>query len=373
MVVFEENLIMRILYIITGLGMGGAERQVCDLADELSNLGNDVRLVALNSKEEAKTFPKASPVQIDFLEMTKNPIGLIKAIFALKKIIHTFQPDIVHCHMFHANIVGRLTRLFVKFPKLVCTAHNTNEGGNSRMLAYRYSNWLSDLNTNVSEEAVEAFVKRQAVKIGQMIAMPNGIDTERFKKNEVCRDKLRQELVLNNSFIFLAVGRLEEQKDYPNLLNAFKLVNQDNTATKLVIVGTGVLESELKQLAQDLGISDNVIFLGLRKDIPEIMNIADTYVLSSKYEGLPLVLGEAMATENLVVATDCGGTKEMIGESGFLVEPQNHIALSVAMKKSMVLPAKEEDQMGKKAREHIVLNYSLSEVAKKWISLYKGI
>lgn len=362
---------MKVLYIITGLGMGGAERQVCDLVDELSRLGNDVRLVALNSKEEAKTFPKDPSIQIDFLEMAKNPIGLVKAIFSLKRVIQTFQPDVVHCHMFHANIIGRLTQLFVKFPKLVCTAHNTNEGSDIRMLAYRYSNWLSDLNTNVSEEAVEAFVKRKAVKIGQMIAMPNGIDSERFKRNEISRDKLRQELELNNSFVFLAVGRLEEQKDYPNLLNAFKLVNQDNKATKLVIVGTGVLESGLKQLTQDLGISNNVIFIGLRKDIPEIMNIADTYVLSSKYEGLPLVLGEAMATENLVVATDCGGTREMMGGNGFLVESENHIVLSEAMKNAIALSPQEKSKIGEKAREHIIRNYSLSEVAKKWVRLYE--
>lgn len=364
---------MKILYIITGLGMGGAERQVCDLTDELNNLGNDVRLVALNSKEEAKTFPKTSQVQVDFLEMAKNPIGLIKAIFALRKIILTFQPDIVHCHMFHANIIGRLTRLFVKFPRLISTAHSTNEGSNSRMFAYRCSNWLSDLNTNVSEEAVEAFVKRQAVKRGQMIAMPNGIDTNRFKRNEIYRDKLRRDLMLDEAFTFLAVGRLGGEKDYPNLLNAFKLVNQDNTATKLVIVGTGVLESELKQLAQDLGISDNVIFLGLRKDIPEIMNIADTYVLSSKYEGFGIVLAEAMLSENIVIATNCGGTKDVLGEFGYLVESQNYIALSVAMKKAMALSGQEKKQMGIKAREHIILNYSLSEVAQKWISLYKGI
>ncbi|MEG9489112.1 glycosyltransferase [Mannheimia indoligenes] len=355
---------------LTGLGMGGAERQVCDLADELVSLGHNVKLVSLNSKNEAIIFPKNKEIIVEFLNMSKTPFGLFNAIFQLKKLIKNFQPDVVHCHMFHANIVGRLSRLFVKFPKLICTAHNTNEGSDIRMLAYRYTNFLSDINTNVSEEAVEAFIKRQAVKKEQMFAMPNGIDTQRFQKNELSRQSLRNEFGVNDSFVFLAVGRLEEQKDYPNLLNAFHIVNQHSPNTKLVIVGTGSLEAELKQLVQQLGIASNVLFVGLRKDIPEIMNIADTYVLSSKYEGLPLVLGESMATENIIVATDCGGTKEMMGRNGFLVIPQDHYALAEAMQKSMQLTEQEKQHMGRKAREYIISNYSLNEVAKKWVELY---
>lgn len=363
---------MNVLYVITGLGMGGAERQVCDLADEMATLGQSVRLVALNSKNEAKIFPKNQSITVDFLEMSKSPFGLFKAILALKNIIRDFQPDVVHCHMFHANIIGRISRLFVKFPKLICTAHSSNEGGSLRMLAYRYSNFLSDFNTNVSEEAVQAFIGRQAVKKDRMFAMPNGIDTHRFYKNEGKREELRNELGLDNNFVFLAVGRLEKPKDYPNLLKAFQLVHQQYLNTKLVIVGAGSLELELKELSNTLGISSKVLFLGLRKDIPEIMNIADTYVLSSQYEGFGIVIAEAMLTENVVVATDCGGVKDVLGGFGYLVEPKDYLGLSEVMIKSLTLLPQERIQIGTNARSYIVANYSLREIAKKWLTLYQG-
>lgn len=363
---------MKILFLITGLGVGGAERQVCDLADKLAQKGHSIKIVSLASKVEMGVLPKDLSINVQYLNMSKNPLSFILTCLKLKDIIKDFQPDIVHSHMFHANIVARVLRLFVSFPKLICTAHNTNEGGQLRMLMYRLTNHLAELNTNVSQEAVDAFVSKKAIKKNQMVAISNGIDTITFNRNEKFKLILRDELGIDAlSYVFLAVGRLHEQKDYPNLLNAFSIVKQQKNHVLLLIAGIGELESELKELSSKLGLTDSVKFLGLRRDIPKLMNVADTYVMSSHFEGLPLVLGEAMACENVIVATDCGGTREIIDKNGFLVPIRNSQALADKMLETMDLSQEQREDLGKRAREHIEKHYSLDAITDKWLEFYR--
>lgn len=362
---------MKILLLITGLGIGGAEKQVCDLADKFAQLGYQVKLISLSKAFSEQTLPKNNQIEISYLNMTKDPLSLVRAYFQLRNEIKTFKPDVIHSHMFHANLVARLLRLSTKIDRLICTAHNTNEGGILRMNLYRFTNFLSDLNTNVSQDAVNAFIAKKAVKKEQMIAMENGIDTSFFIKDKETANNIRSSLKLSEKYVFLAVGRLATQKDYPNLLKAFSIVNKQKPNTCLLIAGIGELEQELKQYTVQLGISEKVSFLGLRRDINQLMNIADTYVMSSHFEGLPLVIGEAMATENVIVATDCGGTREVIGDNGFLVPIRNSEALANAMLQSMDLTEEERLILGKKSREHILKYYSLDAVANKWLVLYQ--
>lgn len=363
---------MKILFLITGLGVGGAERQVCDLADKFAQKGHFVKIVSLVAKIGTGVLPREQSVEVQYLDMSKSPFSFLSVCLKIKDIIKIFKPDVVHSHMFHANIMARVARLLVNFPKLVSTAHSKNEGGKLRMLIYRLTNTLSDLNTNVSQDAVDEFVRKQAVSLGQMIAVENGIDTSIFHKNISFKKEVRQELdIKEHAYIFLAVGRLSDPKDYPNLLNAFSIVKQQKTHALLLIAGIGELEAELKELSRKLGLTDSVKFLGLRRDIPKLMNIADTYVMSSHFEGLPLVLGEAMACENVIVATDCGGTREIIDKNGFLVPIRNSQALAEKMLETMDLSQEQREVLGKNAREHIIKNYSLDAIIEKWLEIYR--
>ncbi|MBF0784789.1 glycosyltransferase [Muribacter muris] len=363
---------MRILFLITGLGMGGAERQVCDLADSLSSLGHSIQIISLSSKLDTGVLPNRKEIELFYLNMNKNPISFIITYLKLRNLIQKFQPSVVHSHMFHANIMARLLKLTQTFPKLICTAHSKNEGGKLRMLAYRITNRLADLNTNVSQDAVDEFIKKKAVNPNQMIAISNGINLNIFYKNEIFKAEVKKELEFDDSvYIFLAIGRLTDAKDYPNLLKAFSIVKHQKENVFLLIAGIGELEESLKDLAKTLNLSHNVKFLGLRRDIPKLMNVADTYVMSSYYEGLPLVLGEAMATENIVVSTDCGGPKEIIGNNGFLASIHDSQKLAEKMLETMALSQEQREILGKNAREHIKKNYSLDAITKKWLELYQ--
>ncbi|HIF9502927.1 TPA: glycosyltransferase [Photobacterium damselae] len=365
----------KICFITTGLGMGGAERQICDLSDELYALNNEVLIISLTGNSVVK--PHNTKIEIAELNMNKSPLGLIKALCKCRRILKRFNPDVVHSHMIHANIFTRILRLFARIPTLVCTAHSTNEGGKGRMLAYRYTNFLADINTNVSNEAVEVFVDEGAMKPGQMIVVNNGLNDKRFIFSDQARAEKRQLLnISDDTFLYLAIGRLDEPKDYPNMLNAMRIVADEainrGKKIKLAIIGQGYLELKLKQLTIDLGLNDYIIFIGMQRDVECWLSAADCFVLSSEYEGFGLVVAEALLTERLVVATDCGGVKEVVGEYGYLVPPQNSEKLAHAMLKISNLSNDEKRILAKKGRDRIIENYSIRAIAKRWLKIYQS-
>lgn len=366
---------MKVCFITTGLAMGGAEKQVSDLTDEFVVLGHQVMIISLTGDTVIK--PKSMDVEINELHMSKTPWGIFHAMMRARKLIKNFSPDIVHSHMIHANIFARILRIFTKIPRLICTAHNTNEGGKGRILAYRVTDKLADINTNVSQEAVEAFIKNGAVTKDRMIAVGNGIDIERFVFSEQYRNQKRKLLNIDDETSFyLAVGRLDEQKDYYNMIYAFAdFLSQPEIENKkiiLAIIGQGALDEELNNLVNELNISSSIIFLGLQMDIEQWMSAADFYLMSSAWEGLPLVIAEAMASSCFVIATDCGGVKEMIQGNGFLVESKNYKDLSSKLQKSLTLNEQEKKSCTLRARSNVIQNYSISAVASQWIEIYKS-
>lgn len=355
--------------VITGLGMGGAEHVVVNLADELAVLGHEVKLVYLNGEIEVEVSPKNPDVDLISIEMNGSK-DFLKAYIKLRGIVKKFKPDVVHSHMFHSNIISRLLRLTVNIPKVISSSHNTNEGGKVRMLAYRLTDKLANISTNVSQEAVDTLVSRGAVKSGRMISIVNGIDANYFYFDKYAREKKRIELDITNQKMILAVGRLNPQKDYHNLLNSICLLKKQRQDFKLFIAGDGSLRQELVLLAQKLEIAEFIEFLGICRDIPALMSASDLFVLSSSWEGFGLVVAEAMACERVVVATDCGGVKEVVGSEGFLVEPRNSTSLAQALDKALSLSDDERSSIGAVARKRIIDNYSLKANVESYLKLY---
>lgn len=362
---------MRILVVITGLGTGGAERLVSGLCDRFASKGHKVMLVALAGPVEMR--PSDERVGIANLEMKRSPLGVFRSLWRMRQIIRQFRPDIVNSHLVHANILTRLLRLVTPMPRLVSSAHNTNEGGRGRMIAYRLTDGLADISTNVSEEAVEAFERQGALRPGRMIAIHNGIDTAAFAFDTDARGRVRSELALEATTpLLLAVGRLGEQKDYPNLLQAFARLPSKSALPLLLIVGDGPLHGELLRLAASLDISERVVFLGVRHDVSELMSACDLYVMSSAWEGLPMVILEAMACQRPIVATDCGGIKTVLNGTGVVVPTQDSEALSQGMERVLCLTSEEREAMGRAARQRVVETYSLDATATQYLSIYEA-
>jgi len=314
---------------------------------------------------------KEAGIPLSTLNMRRG-VADPRAVFRLVKILREWRPDIVHSHMVHANLLARIARIFYRIPVLICTAHSIDEGGRWREIAYRLTDFLADLTTNVSQAAVERYIRVGAAPKNKIRFIPNGIDTAKFKPDEAASWRLRNELGIDNYFVWLAVGRFEVAKDYPNMLQAFKMIVDKKQDTLLLLAGQGSLLEETRKLANELDLEDKVRFLGVRRDVPDLMNAADAYVMSSAWEGMPMVLLEAEACGLPVVATDVGGNSEVIlnNKSGYIVPPGDSEALAATMVKMMALPEAERRAMGRAGRAHIEANYSLERVVDHWEGLY---
>ncbi|AZT84524.1 glycosyltransferase [Marinobacter sp. NP-4(2019)] len=358
------------MYVITGLGLGGAEKVVTSLADEMADRGNKVLLVYMTG--DALLRPSNPAVELVKLEVN-SPRDLLTFIAEFRQLHARFEPDVVHTHLVHANIIVRLSRLITPIRRLITTAHNRNEEGRFRMVGYRVTNWLADVSTNVSAEAVRAFELQRAIPPGKMLAVHNGISLCQFQTSVSGVSRIRSEFGLaDDTKLIVSVGRLSEPKDYPNLLNALARVGNESSDWHLAVAGDGPLRNQLGSLTQKLGLDDRVSFLGVRNDIPDLLSAADLFVLSSAWEGFPMVVGEAMACECVVVATDCGGVREFLGDSKLLVKPKSPEALAAAINDALKLSPDQRAAYGQSARKRIREFYSLEATVDKWLAIYKG-
>lgn len=363
-----------ILFLINSLAYGGAETQLVRVATRLKQRGWDVKVVTLIP-------PTAYVDELEHEGITVTTLGMRRkipdprAILRLARWVRLWKPDIVHSYMVHANILARVTRLLAPVPVLISSAQSISEGGRLREILYRLTDSLCDVTTHVCRAGAERYVKTGIVPAHKMRHIPNGIDTDLFRPDEGIRARRRCELSVNEAFVWLAVGRFEPPKDYPNLLTACAHVVRSHPHSLLLLAGDGPLRGEMEEMARSLGIQHRVRFLGIRRDVPQLMNAADAYVMSSSREGLPNVLLEAHATGLPVVATDVGGNPEIVldGKSGFVVPPRNSDALAEAMQRVMGMGERERLQMGAVGRQHTIENYSMERVVQQWESLYREL
>jgi glycosyltransferase involved in cell wall biosynthesis len=314
-------------------------------------------------------------IPTESLEMRRgvaDPRGLVRLI----RLVRRWRPDILHSHMVHANLMARALRLFARVPVMVSTIHSISDGGRLRMTAYRLTNGLVDHMTIVSEAAADRFINEGIVPRELLTVIPNGIDISRFQALPPgTREALRRSLGVKQEFVWLAVGRFVPAKDYPNMLRAFAQVAGRLPGTVLLLVGRGSLQAETEALAKSLGVGSQVRFLGVRQDVPELMSAADGYVLSSAWEGMPIVLLEAAAAALPIVATAVGGNEEVVrnGETGFLVAPGDDAALASAMVRLAGMAQGERRAMGERGREYVRTHYGLSRVVDRWEALYREV
>lgn len=360
-----------IVFVITSLGIGGAETQLVRLATRLQQRGWEVKVVSLLPLRGYVDKLQNAGISVCSLGI-QHKLPDPRYMLRLARLIRQWKPAVVHSHMFHANLLTRLTRPLANPPMLISTAVSIHEGSRIRELLYRLTDPLCDMTVQKSQAGLERYVQVGAVPAHKIRHIPNGVDTERFRPDPALRQQARCELGVDKLFTWLAVGRLEQPKDYPNMLRAFARVRQAQTDTILLIAGDGPLHAEIEALVHTLGIGSAVRLLGLRQDAPALMNAADAFVLSSSREGLPNVLLEAHATGLPAVVTNVGGNSEVVlnQTTGFLVPPGDPVALAEGMLRLMALPETERRQMGQPARQHILANFSMERIVERWEGLY---
>jgi glycosyltransferase involved in cell wall biosynthesis len=365
-----EAKVSHVAVIIPGLDrIGGAELQAMLLAKGLRRRGWRVSVVALSGSGGAAAAElRNAGVQFVSLKMRKglaDPRGWIR----FHRWLRRERPDVVHAHLPHAAWLARWSRLVAPVPVVLDTLHSSHTGTMGRRLGYRCSSGLPDRVTAVSHAAATAHLAAGMVRENNLTVLGNGIELDAWRPDARARGAARRELGLADEFLWLAVGRLDAVKDYPTLLNALAGVP---ASTRLLIAGAGPLQTELVQLSARLGLERRVRFLGFEPKVQRWMQAADGFVLSSRHEGLPMVLLEAGAGGVPVAATDVAGTREVVvdGLTGWLARAGDVDALALAMAKLMRTPIEERRAMGERARRMVRERFSLEKVLNRWEQLY---
>ena len=375
-----------VAFVIPGLDrIGGAERQVILLSRGLLRRGWRVSVVAL-SGTHARAADDLTAIGVGFLslEMRKglaDPQGWIR----FNRWLRNEKPDILHAHLPHAAWLARWSSVVLsprippwmppgETPVFIDTLHSSSTGGLGRRLGYRYSRWLPNQVTAVSQSVAEAHLTARMVESKTLSVLPNGVDVLELRPDSEARAIVRRELRLkdrcvDDEFVWLAAGRLEAVKDYPTLLAAFARVAEP---ALLLIAGCGRLLGELSELAQRLGLRRRVRFLGFQGELKPWMQAADGFVLSSRWEGLPMGLLEAGACGLPSVATNVPGSREAIlrDRTGWLTPAGDAAAMAEAMSAAMQATPEKRRAMGEAARRHVVEHFSLEAVLDRWERLY---
>jgi glycosyltransferase involved in cell wall biosynthesis len=363
---------MRIAYLVTSLGMGGAERQALMLAERMARRGNAVSVLAL-LPPAAEEWP--TNLGVAHLNMGKTPWSFVAAVAQGRRLLSEFRPDILHSHCFHSNMSARAMKLLLPQVKVISTVHNVYEGGWARMQAYKLSDGLSRRTAFVCEAGARRYVRLGAVSVRRCAVVPNGIDTVEFAPDSRRRDETRAAMNTGGKFIWLAAGRVAPAKDYPNLIQAFATVCAQRAESELWIAGeaTEAAAQGLQRMASEFGVGDGLRWLGLRRDMPALLDAADGFVLASAWEGMPLALGEAMAMGKPVVAADAGGVPELAGHAGVIVPVKQPHLLARAMVDVMDCRPEERTAMGCAARVRIEERFSIEAGVKAWERLYESL
>jgi len=303
------------------------------------------------------------------LNMRKNPLSFFRVFMKTLAILKKFCPDIIHSQMFHANLFSRILHLIYRYPKLICTEHNKNIESNFRMKLYKYTDCLSDFNTNVSQEAVDYFIKQKSFKGRNSRVVYNGIDLSRFVCNMTARSAIRRQYgIKDDEFLFLNVGTITRRKDQRNLIEAFSTLSE----AKLMIAGDGELLADLRQFTISKDIENKVIFAGTHLNIEDYYCAADCFVLSSAWEGFGIVLAEAMACSLPVITTDAGGCREVVDNDEYVVPINDSIRLAEKMRKIQAMRTAERQVLGAENRKKAE-RFDITNIAAEWMNIYSAV
>jgi len=359
-----------IALVVPGLDrIGGAERQLLLLARGFRGRGWRVTVVALSGQGSAALEDlSADQIPLVCLHMRKglaDPRGWLR----FHRWLRRERPDVLHAHLPHAAWFARWSRLAAPVRVLTDRLHSTATGTPGRRLGYRASAWLADCVTSVSQPVADAHRAARMAPAARLAVLPNGVDLDVCTPDPAARHRLRAELRLkDDDFLWLAAGRLAPVKDYPTLFAAFALLPP---SARLIVAGEGPQYDELRALAACLDIRNRVRFLGFQRQPVRWMQAADGLVLSSLWEGLPMVLLEAAACALPAVATDVPGTRQLASLLPVpLATPGDAPALAQSMLALMQTDASERLRMGQEARSQVAARFSMETALDRWEALY---
>ena len=341
------------LQLITGLGMGGAEKVVLDLSKFICKDRYNNHVVSLSSRNELYNEFVESGINPIVLNKSKSIYGFLSIIFILNKFVRDNNIQLIHAHMVHALIVATVLKIFKPSLKIVYTSHNINIGSILREAFVWALKPFRNIDIVFSNHLNGFFYKSNCVII------PNGVEI----------DKYNLDYKKNKRFTFISVGRLETVKNHKLLIEIARDLRSDFDF-EINIVGHGYLFTELDKLIESYELKDCVKLLGLRNDISTLLNKSHCFVMPSLWEGFPISILEAGASGLPVISTSVGSIPSLLNESNsYLCELDEFEEKMIDVLTNYNF-AKEKSAI---LFEDIVKNHSIESVLNRHEEIYKTL
>jgi len=361
---------IRILHIIPNFGPGGAERLVVDLMENTDKECFEVAAISLYPQSGTIFEREIQEKKLMVYYLNKHRGLDLRIILQLYYIFKTFKPHVVHTHLYVLRY-ALLPMLFCRVPVRVHTVHNVAQkevdkvGKLVHWIAFRLGRVIP---VSISQEVANT-VKALYGKNIYTPVIYNGISTMRFIP-KVERKNIKEE----EDVVLLHIGRFAPQKNHLLLIEAFAQVVKEFPTMRLWLVGDGSLRPEIERVVKEKGLEEKVLLLGIRDDVPKLLEDSDIFALPSDWEGVPLTILEAMAAGKPVIATAVGGVPELIedGVTGILVPPRNHEALT----KGILCLAKDSalrKRMGEAGQKRALGKFDISKTAREYEDLYSKL
>lgn len=373
---------MRVWHLITGLDTGGAEVMLYKLLSRLDPAVHRATVISLTDTGVIGDRIRQLGIGVEALGMRKGP-SLVTATLRLSRRIRAERPDVLQTWLYHADLVGGVAARVAGGCPVIWNVRQSNlslrlnKPGTlalarlGAVLAYR----LCEAVVCCSRSAMDAHRDLGYPEV-RLRVIPNGFDLESFRSDAAARASVRAELGLPQEAMLIGrIGRLDPQKDHATFLRAFAALAREQPGLHAVMAGEGVVPGArgLASLIREHGLGPRVHLLGRRDDVPRITASLDVAVSSSRGEGFPNVVGEAMACAVPCVVTDVGDCAWMVGETGVVVPPGEPGALARGCARLLSMPPGERARLGEAARERIATHFSIESVAATYQKLYEEI
>lgn len=377
---------MKILEMIATIGVGGAEGLVCDLSIELAKNGADVKLFLLAGSrgergELLNARLKSSGVEVVGVEPRKP--SSIDNVCRIASLFSEWQPDIVHCHLYSAEVAAVISKFFSNFkPKiLIRTIHNTDVVGSRSKILSRFLCKIFRYNIACSKSVAESYINFFGdLFIDSVITIPNGCRLPFITINDIEKSKARNEFCIpRNAFVFCNIGAFRgkclatSQKAQDVLLKSFSIAFQNNDDAFLVFAGDGPLRAEAEVLVCALGCQSRVIFLGDIPDSLPLLIAADVFVMPSRHEGLSLALIEAASAGLPLVVSDIKEITSLDPEGEWLVNPVDDCMAFACSLREVRDNYRDFLEQSKKKSILIREKYSIEKCGEEYFNFFRNI
>ncbi len=366
---------IRVLFVAGNFVTGGAERHLLEMWRRLDRDRFEVQIAVL--KREGAFTPQvvALGLPVHDLEVGRRLYDWtgVRGLLRLVSVVREFRPDVIHGYLFGANLfaalVGRLCGVrVVAVAKRNVDAFETSRQIAVQRFAHRLATHVTAVSTEVARSSEALGVPRERVTV-----IENGVDVARFDGASSEGTGLGLPARPSGVPLLGAVGCLAPRKDYGTLLRALAHVRAAGIDFRVAIVGDGPDRDMLEGLCVELGLNEWVAFLGERSDVDQLLPAFTLFTLSSREEGIPNALLEAMAAARPCVVTRVGGNAEVLadGRTGWLVPPQDPVALATALIEVLTHP-EEGLRRGAAARLAMIEERSIDAMVRRHEAFYRG-